>query len=90
MKTKRKLTHDEHLPVADVVRTMRNDMLRLLCHTVVPAFPKTHRVTRQASKVLREIEWLQNVLDTEYHIVTTDAEFKEVGHIYYNPRRGPK
>jgi|GEM_PF-2665958 len=75
--------HKGHLTLVHVYRAARRQIDEFAC-TIWRQFPKTHRVSRQADKISKAVAELQNLLDCEYHRVTSEAQFKKAGHIYYN------
>ena len=80
--------HKDHLKLAAGFHTLQRQFLDF-AHTIWAAFPKAHRISLQVDKLNKQMAELKHRLDGEYHRVTSDAEFNQSGHIYYNDRGGP-
>lgn len=81
---KPKLTHAEHLAFAKRVRTV-DSLVRGLAFDCQNAFGRSSVATKQLFKMLLTgLPCVKSVLDAEYHRVTSDAQFQQQGHVYYN------
>ena len=81
-----KMTHDQHLVLADKVRATRK-AIREIYFEVQAAFGVSHPTSRALWKAMDNWDSVKARLDTEYHHVTTDKQFGQHGHVYYGERR---
>jgi hypothetical protein len=77
-------THEEHLVFAQHFHEVRSKLRDL--RTTAGCFPKHHRISNTFRKINRRLDRLQDELDNEFQAVTTDAQFRESGPIYYRCR----
>jgi hypothetical protein len=80
MMMKRRATLEEHLVLAKKVRQV-NDLMTEISVIVGETFTKKH--SAQAWRACNAISMLKSKLDSEYHAVITDDQFRRLGHIYY-------
>lgn len=81
----KKMTVPEHIALADLVRnTIANFQTAHvnLCNK----HGKTSRVSKNMAVALNKLRDTQAALDTEYHIVATDEDFEQYGHVYYSKK----
>jgi len=77
-----KMTLEEHIESAREIK----EATRLLrsVQNRTDSYPKSHRLSKKLSKITSiDISAVKNILDQDYHNGITDAQFKELGHIYY-------
>lgn len=83
IKSKKHLTHEEHLQLSNELRLIDISLDNICYRVLAPQFGKTHRTTKTCLRVLKAMASLKSALDSEYHRRTTDAQFMEKGHVYY-------
>lgn len=81
----KKLTLDEHMELADFIRSTYNKFQHLHIE-LSDKYGKTSRVAKKIGTVLEKLDGAKSELDNEYHRVVTDKEFEQYGHVYYNKR----
>jgi hypothetical protein len=86
--TNPRLTFDEHLDQAKVIR-MISTTLRDLHGEFSRKFGNTHRITRKVQAARTNFESVKSGLDSEYHKVCGDENYSKYGHIYYNDPKLP-
>jgi hypothetical protein len=83
MARKMKMTHAEHVELAKKVCTayvtVREAYVQVANKNGV-----TSRETKQLSKLLKHFDSARSALDSAYHAVTSNEEFSQAGHVYYN------
>ena len=83
------LTHEQHIKNANdlAVVAWYLEKMRKRCSE---AYPKNHKINTVLNKMIPMLSKnnifteLKNVLDHEYHEVTTDSQFEKQGHVYYH------
>lgn len=83
MKAKRPM-HEDHLVFAQLFHELCSKFRDL--RDAADCFPKTHRISDAFRTVRKRLDLLQHELDTEYHAVTSEEQFRKSGHIYYGCR----
>ena len=78
-----RLTLNEHLDSAkDLKEAIR--LIRSVYKRSCGKFPKSSGVNKILCTFLsKDVLSVKNLLDMDYHNGITDAQFKELGHIYY-------
>jgi hypothetical protein len=83
MTRKVKMTHAEHVELAKKVCaayiTVRDAYVQVANKNGV-----TSREARQLVKLRKHFDSARSALDSAYHAVTSNEEFSQAGHIYYN------
>lgn len=79
---KKQMTHEEHVTLAEALRpvhqTLRNSLIE-----VSAKMGKSSVVTKKMFSALRALDEAKSALDAKYSSVTTDAQLKERGFVYY-------
>lgn len=81
MASKRKLSVEEHLALAEHVMTM--DRAALAIFSATSGMPKTSRVRKALARHEKALSSLRCWLDTEWHQVASNEVFAAHGHVYY-------
>lgn len=80
---KNKLTHAEHVELAKKMCaayvTVRDAHIQVANRHGV-----TSRESRQLRKLLKHFDSARAALDTAYHAATSNEEFAQARHVYYN------
>jgi hypothetical protein len=83
MARKVKMTHAEHVELAKKVCaayiTVRDAYVQVANKNGV-----TSREARQLVKLRKHFDSARSALDSAYHAVTSNEEFAQAGHVYYN------
>jgi len=83
MARRQKMTHAEHVELAQrmcaAYITVRDAYVQVANKNGV-----TSRETKQLSKLLKHFDSARSALDSAYHAVTSNEEFAQVRHVYYN------
>ena len=82
----KKLTHEQHLEVAQQIRDTKGVLIDLYYDHIQPIYGKSHGVSEALMRTIRSYEKLQHVLDVDYHSVTSEEQFIDRGHVYYQDR----
>lgn len=78
------LTLDEHIALAhDILHAQR-----LLASVTTKLGKLGKRKSNKSYKLYLALQDLKASLDTDYHALISDDEFREHGHIYYGGKRG--
>jgi hypothetical protein len=86
MKLNPKFTHEEHLDFAKRVLATHTELNNLYSE-VVNRYGKSSRTSKTLSRVIKIYSYsVRSELDLEYHKVTSEKQFLDKGHVYYNPR----
>jgi hypothetical protein len=75
-------THEEHLQIAPHFHALK-DAFRSLRESVGTRFPKAHPINCELRQTYQRLVQLQGSLDDAFNAVTTDAQFRQRGHVYY-------
>lgn len=82
-----RLSLEEHIANAEDIKNAV-DLIRKVWGRS-NAFPKSSRVQKCLYAVLdKKIPAIKSELDNDYHALISEDDFKELGHIYYGPKRG--
>lgn len=74
--------HQFHVESARFLCRTRNILLEM-CTDTGNRFGKQSKEHRRATRALKEIDELRSVLDSAYHAVISEEQFKQWGHVYY-------
>ena len=79
---KSKMTHEEHVLFGSELYEVKVQLTGLYI-TYSKYFGKSHYSVKQLKKTLENIDKARNILDDEYHAVTSREQFNKAGFIYY-------
>ena len=82
MARKLKLTHAEHVELAEKV-CLAFTVVRQAYTQVAIRNGVTSREAKQLAKLCKHFDSTRSALDSAYHAVTTNDEFAQAGHVYY-------
>lgn len=86
---KHHMTHEQHLENADDMAKVEY-YLKRISDRCLNAYPATHKINKTLEKIsyaassINLLTRLKGALDTEYHKVTSDQQFRTHGHVYYH------
>lgn len=81
----KQISHDEHCKLAEDYRKFRSLALELCC-AYSRKLGKNNPTAKRLKTILNNIDTVKSQLDSHYHSVTTDEQFRAKGHVYYTPR----
>lgn len=76
------IPHASHVQMAQRLCRIRALLLDMTSETIV-CFGRLSKEHRMAASALKKIDELRSVLDSAYHAVTSEEQFKHAGHVYY-------
>ena len=85
MVKRKRMTHEEHLELAQDVSNIMPTLQRVLA-TVGNKMGATSDAYKYLHKTVCWFDRARFVLDKQYHQVTSNEQFFEKGHIYYETR----
>ncbi len=88
MKKDKKMTLEEHMETADDLAIATHHLTKIF-FKCQEHYPNTYRLMKLLYKVLPDtlngiFTQIKSELDSEYHKIINDEQFKQYGHIYYN------
>jgi len=75
-------TFDEHLTFATILRQTDDNFVKLYW-AINERYGKSSHLGKKAISALEKLNTIKCELDTEYHKVCSDENFKKYGHIYF-------
>ncbi len=78
----KKSLHESHADAARLLYRTRAILMHMFLETSV-CFGKNSKEHRLAASALEKVDGLRSVLDSAYHLVTSEEQFKHAGHVYY-------
>ena len=85
---KNQFSIEEHIANADDLAIAKHHLNKIFkrCNA---NFPSTHKLNQILYKILQgstnsNFSYLQSELDSLYHEIATNEDFKKHGHVYYN------
>jgi hypothetical protein len=85
MVNRKKMTHEEHVELAQAMSCI----MPALQHALITAGNKlgvTSKACKRLNKAIVKYNEARSALDDEYHKVTSNSQFTDRGHVYYETR----
>lgn len=78
----RSRTLEQHIDLAKDVRQFR-DILDSITQKVDKMYPRNTQGVRSVYSMRDKLLKLKDVLDSDFHSIATEEQFRELGNIYY-------